>query len=1082
MLGTFIPRRLRRTSLVGLSFLVLLPLYAVVHGATPLHATSGGDAYSVPQVVDTNPDPDIVETTITAEQANLVDIGNGVTANVFTFNGSIPGPEFHLKVNDTVIVHFENQLPFPTGIHWHGIELDNASDGTPLTQNMVEPNHKFLYKFKVIRPGVFWYHPHHHSSTNQVFKGMYGSLIVANPADATLQGNVLPSVANTKTLLLSDITVCKAPGSNDAVTYDSSLPWAGGGPLPVQQAPHPTDLCDTPIDENGAKIESPPGTPTPLNEHDVPNIQRTTGPSNEGQTVLTNGKNVGGRGGDPSAPGALAAGAETLPVTAGDGVRFQVINAAPIRYMRLRLTDSLGAQIKLVRVGGEGGLLDAAVTDGTKPLGFEFDYEDGEIVLGPGERADVVAAIPLAATGVATMWTLDFKRQGTGGNGGQRFVNIPTVPVAHLAITGPPAASQYSISNGTPLLTDPSVGGSVEVLPAPTGGFLDPTTFSPVKTGMASQDIQLTATGSGSDTGINNIKGSHDFAGIDYTAAGKVGSSRYAAEVGDTLELTVTNTTAAHHPFHPHGFSMQPLTIEKPMGTVVYTFPHDFQDTVDVPNNSTLRYRVRLDDRPLMDGTTMGGATGRWVFHCHIFFHAVFGMISEIIVTDSAGNERPYVNADDVETAAVNKGGDVATMTGTLFDTDGDAITLQASKGAVTDNGDGTWSWSYTTDNSGGQGGLVYITATDAGGKKDQAAFELDVNNAPPDLAAIGDKASNENDLVSVSSTFTDADAGDVHTGTIDWGDGTTDTATIVEGTPGTLSGSHTYGDDGTFHASATVTDGDDSDTETFDVVVSNVNPDGNIDETGTVLVNGVPTFFADVGQSIPFTARITDPGSDDLFTKWIWGDGSPDALQTSYANGVSPDPDVSTDVNPRDINHAASHTFSGACFYTVTFNSADDDTGTDTDSVAVVITGTPKDSHGAGYWQTAYQNRKGGGFTTAQLNCFLAIAAFYSKVFNETRDASTIPIAYNDIFVAGLKGDMRQQLDRQLLTAWVNFANGGVEYNELLDTDGNGTLDTTFANVMATAETVRNNLASTKAQLQAQRDILVRINGRDGG
>jgi FtsP/CotA-like multicopper oxidase with cupredoxin domain len=1082
MLGTFIPRPLGRRWLIGLSLVTLLPVYAAVHAATPAHATSSGSSYSVPQAVDTNPDPDVFETTIVAEAAT-VDIGNGVTANVLTFNGAIPGPEIRVKVDDTVIVHFENQLTHPTGIHWHGIEDDNASDGTPLTQNMVDPGHKFLYKFTVPRAGVFWYHPHHHSSTNQVFKGMYGSLIVTDPAEATLQANnVLPPQASTKTLVLSDITVCKAPGSNDAANFDSSLPWAGGGALPAQQAPHPTDLCDTPIDENGAKIESPPGTPTPLNEHDVPNIQRTSGPSNEGQTVLTNGKNVGGRAGDPSAPGSLAGGAEKLSVTPGTGLRMQIINSAPIRYMRLRLTDSAGALIKLVVVGGEGGLLDQAVTDGTKLSGYEFDYPDGEIVLGPGERTDVVAVFPSSATGVATLWTLDFKRQGTGGNGGQRFVNIPTVPVAHFEMTGSPPVTPYTITAGTPLLSDPSVSRSVEVLPAPTGGFLDPSTFTPAKLGMPSQDIQLTATGSGSDTGINAIKGIHDFSGIDYTVAPKVGSSRYAALVGQTLELTVTNTTAAHHPFHPHGFSMQPLTIEKPLGTVVYTFPHEFQDTVDIPNNSTMRYRVRLDDRPLMDGVTMGGATGRWVFHCHIFFHAVFGMLSEIIVTDGSGNERPYVNANDVETAAVNKGGDVATMSGTLFDTDGDAMTLAASKGSVTDNGDGTWSWSYTTDNSSGQGGLVYITNTDAGGKKDQAAFELVVNNAAPDLAAISDKASNEGDAVGVSSTFTDADAGDLHTGTIDWGDGTTEAATIVEGTPGTLSGTHTYGDDGTFHASATVTDGDDSDTENFDVVVSNLNPDGNIDETGTVLVNGVPTFFADVGQSIPFTARITDPGSDDLITTWVWGDGSADDVQTSYANGVSTDPDPSTDVNPRDINHAASHTFSGACFYTVTFNSADDDSGTDTDSVAVVITGTPKMSRGAGYWQTAYQLRKGGGFTAAQLNCFLAIAAFYSNVFNETRNASTIPIAYNNIFVGGLNGNMREQLDRQLLTAWANFANGGVEYNELLDTDGNGTLDTTFANVMATAEAVRNNLASTKAQLQAQRDILVRINGRDGG
>jgi FtsP/CotA-like multicopper oxidase with cupredoxin domain len=127
-------------------------------------ASSDDSPYTVPLVDDINPDPDIVETTIVAQAAG-VDIGTGADVSVLTFNGTIPGPEFRLKVGDTVIVHFKNEIAHATGIHWHGIELANASDGTPLTQNMVAPGDTFLYKFKVIRPGVYWYHPHHHSST-----------------------------------------------------------------------------------------------------------------------------------------------------------------------------------------------------------------------------------------------------------------------------------------------------------------------------------------------------------------------------------------------------------------------------------------------------------------------------------------------------------------------------------------------------------------------------------------------------------------------------------------------------------------------------------------------------------------------------------------------------------------------------------------------------------------------------------------------------------------------------------------------------------------------------------------------------
>ena len=61
-------------------------------GRSDVGATSGGDPYAVPNVVDTNPDPHIVQTTLTAEPAN-VDIGNGVIAHAETFNGSIPGAD-----------------------------------------------------------------------------------------------------------------------------------------------------------------------------------------------------------------------------------------------------------------------------------------------------------------------------------------------------------------------------------------------------------------------------------------------------------------------------------------------------------------------------------------------------------------------------------------------------------------------------------------------------------------------------------------------------------------------------------------------------------------------------------------------------------------------------------------------------------------------------------------------------------------------------------------------------------------------------------------------------------------------------
>jgi FtsP/CotA-like multicopper oxidase with cupredoxin domain len=785
----------------------------------PAMATSGGDPYSVPLVNDTNPDPNIVETTLIAEEAT-VDVGGGVMANAQTYNGQLPGPLFRLKVGDTVIVHFENHLAHATGIHWHGIELNNASDGTPLSQNQVPPNGKFLYKFKVSRPGIFWYHPHHHSSTNQVFKGLYGPIYITDPYEAALQtAGTIPPASQTVFLALSDVTVCKAPGSNDAATYDGNTqPHVSLAPGWSQPSPFPVTLCEAPtaIDEDGNLTGS-------FAAGDIPNIQGsgTSGRTNEGQTVLTNGKNVGGRAGDPGSPGALAAGAATYTVQAGQGLRLQIGNTGTIRFFRLRLTDSTGTQIPLIRIGGEGGLLDNAVEEGgvippgPSPPGFDFKYDLGEILLDPGSRADVVAAIPSTATGVLTLWTEDFSRTGQG------FAKIPTVPVMHLLVNGV-AGSPYTISPGTPLRATFGAPALVEALGGPTAVLLDPSTFAPPKPGMLSQDIQLTQTGS--SLGVNGILGDHECPG-DYTTCPHPNSARYA-KVGDLLELTVTNmTSGAHHPFHFHGFSMQPMDLTK-SGSPTYTWPyHEFRDNIDVPPGYTLRYRVRIDDRPMIDGTTPGGALGRWVFHCHIFFHAVFGMISEFNVVAATGNERPNVNAD-AEGVTVDEG-QTATMSGTYSDPDaGDTVTLTGPAiGTFTDNGDGTWDWSYTTTDGPDESQVLYVTATDAGGHTAQTAFNLVVNNVAPTLTLVTPPTPLTGSLyalgsanIEVKASITDPGTADVLSCNFNWDDGT---STVNAPAGGFCDALHTFTQAGVYTVVLTGSDDDGgSDSESIMIVV----------------------------------------------------------------------------------------------------------------------------------------------------------------------------------------------------------------------------------------------------------------------
>jgi FtsP/CotA-like multicopper oxidase with cupredoxin domain len=720
----------RRVVWIGVAITALLASYLMFRVAQPGRATSGASPYDVPLAVDTNPNPNIFETTLIAKEAT-VDIGNGVMAHAQTFNGTIPGPELRLKVGDTVIVHFQNQLPNlqKSGIHWHGVELNNHSDGTPVTQNAVPSGGQYLYKFTVPRPGIFWYHPHHHDSTNQVFKGMYGSIIVTDPNEAALQGaGKLPPQSATRTLVLSDTTVCKGANEDTNTYVPGSPPFPGappwvGGQFTAQPGPQPKDLCATkPIDNNG--------NPTvPFGAGDIPNIQPKTGapppPVVEGQTVLTNGKNVGVRAGSQSTPGALGPNAALLPVMAGQGVRFQIVNAATTRYFRLRLTSSSGTLIKLFRVGGEGGILDQAILEGGMPGGYPTKYDEGEILLPPGDRADVVAAIPQGASGVATLWTEDFQRVGAGGGGNpQGWSVIPTVPVAHLAINGT-QANPYTISTATQLRS--FTGQLVPILGAKTGDLLDPTLFAPNKVppGKAPPLLPITFTTSAGPS-IDGVATTHDDALNYVSPQARAANARYA-RIGDTLDLQVLNSTNAHHPFHLHGFSIQPVSLTKPGGPdFLWGSLHEFRDQQDIPPGYTLNFKVKLEDRKMQDGVTDGGGLGPWLMHCHIFFHHGLGMLSELIVLPKGplpptnGNEKPNIDADSVNVVSAFNG--LAAMTGTVSDPDGDAVTLTASIGQVVNNNNGTWSWSavpVTVPQ------FVYITATDPAGHKVQAVFEL---------------------------------------------------------------------------------------------------------------------------------------------------------------------------------------------------------------------------------------------------------------------------------------------------------------------------------------------------------------------
>jgi FtsP/CotA-like multicopper oxidase with cupredoxin domain len=432
------------------------------------------------EAADASSDPAIVEVTLEA-RISPVEIVPGVRTDVWTYNGGLPGPLIRARRGDRLIVHFSNNLPDPTTVHWHGVQVPIEMDGVPgASQPPVPPGGTFTYDFVVPDAGLFWYHPHVMSAA-QVGFGLYGPLLVVDPDDPV-------KVPDELVLVLSDIA-----------TEDN-------GKL------HPAD--------SGGLLGALLGR--------------------EGNHVLVNGRVR-----------------PTLTIRDGALQRWRIVNAAKSRYFELVLGD--GQPFELI--GVDGGQL-------------EYSLKRWTIVLGPGERADVLVAPRLNGKSV-TLITNPFNR----GFGSTEYRSSEDLMVFQPAdMPALPAAELPKTSRDIPAM---SADGATPV----------------------ALDLVMTK-----ENGIAGfaIKGGPFWRGTSVRAA-----------VGETQLWTITNKAIWAHPIHLHGFFFQEVD-EK--GVPVR--PLAWKDTIHVPVDATKRFLVKLDRR------------GSWMFHCHILDHAEIGLMSTVDVGD----------------------------------------------------------------------------------------------------------------------------------------------------------------------------------------------------------------------------------------------------------------------------------------------------------------------------------------------------------------------------------------------------------------------------------------------------------------
>jgi hypothetical protein len=98
------------------------------------------------------------------------------SVDLWGFSGSAPGPTIQVNQGDRVRVVFENHLPEPTSMHWHGFEDTIANDGMPgISQPPLKPGGRFVYEFDIHQEGTYFYHSH---MAMQEMAGMLGGFIM----------------------------------------------------------------------------------------------------------------------------------------------------------------------------------------------------------------------------------------------------------------------------------------------------------------------------------------------------------------------------------------------------------------------------------------------------------------------------------------------------------------------------------------------------------------------------------------------------------------------------------------------------------------------------------------------------------------------------------------------------------------------------------------------------------------------------------------------------------------------------------------------------------------------------------------
>jgi VCBS repeat-containing protein len=355
----------------------------------------------------------------------------------------------------------------------------------------------------------------------------------------------------------------------------------------------------------------------------------------------------------------------------------------------------------------------------------------------------------------------------------------------------------------------------------------------------------------------------------------------------------------------------------------------------------------------------------------------------------------------------------------------------------------------------------VTIQVMDTGGLTDTDTFRITVNpvNDPP-IAEDDAYVTDEDTPLNVPPPGVLANDSDVD------GDTITVTAVDTSGTTGEVTawdsdGSFTYDPNGQFES---LDDGE-TDVDTFTYTASDGN--GGID-TATVTiniegVNDAPVASHDEYFTVENTQLVVAaPGvlandtdiEGDALTAVLVDDVTHGSLTLNTDGSFTYDPDAD---------------FCGIDSFTYMANDGDIDSNEVT--VTIVVTGSSDCMRTIGFWKHQFSDNGRQHIDDDTLAGYLDIVGYMSEMFEDLTTEQVTSMLWLK------KADMRERATQQLLASWLNFANGAVTQDMMVDTDRDGVADTTFMDAMAEVESILGDEDATKEELEHAKDICDSIN-----